>query len=77
MKITKKKSDFCHYVVFKHNLQHVSNVPGCTVRDFYQHVFCILQVRCKNNVEVLKAYTELLDLCSSTYSTMQIFVLAQ
>lgn len=52
---------------FKYNRQHVSNVPGCTFRDFYQHTFYSLQVRCKNHVEVLKAHIELLDLCSSTY----------
>lgn len=45
----------------------MNNVPGCTFRDYYQRIFYILQARCENHVEALKAHIELFDLCSSTY----------
>lgn len=45
----------------------MSNVPGFTVRDLYWHIFYILQVRCKNDMKVLKAHIELRALCSSTH----------
>lgn len=45
----------------------MSNVSGCTLRDYYHYIFYILQARYENPVEALKAHIELLDLYSSRY----------
>lgn len=65
--LTGKEKDFSHY-----DLLNITYSLGAMCLVALSEIstdvfFCVLQVRCKNHVEVLKAPIELLNLCSFTY----------
>lgn len=65
--VTGKEKDFSHYDLLNiiYSLGAMCLVALSEISTDVS--FCVLQVRHKNHVEVLKAHTELLNLCSSTY----------
>lgn len=65
--LTGKEEDFSHYD-FVNAAYSLGAMCLVALSEISTDVsFCVLQMRCKNHVEVLKAHIALIYLCSSTY----------